>query len=329
MPDAPLGYHARMDSLSGARVVVTGGAGFVGSWLCERLLAEGAAVWAVDSLVTGTRRNVAHLLDHQSFTLTEADVSQGIPDPGDLDLVLHLACPASPVAYLRMPLQTLDVASNGTRHALDLAERHGARFLLSSTSEVYGDPLVHPQREDYWGNVNPIGPRSVYDEGKRFAESLTMAYRRARGVDTTIARIFNTYGPRMAFEDGRVVPTFVHQALHDLPLTVAGDGSQTRSLCWVEDTVDGLVRLALSDHPGPVNLGNDEETTVLDLARTIIGLADSRSEIDHIELPEDDPRIRRPDLTRAREVLGWSPTTSAAEGLQRTIEWMDELRRAA
>jgi dTDP-glucose 4,6-dehydratase len=238
---------------------------------------------------------------------------------------MHLACPASPVHYLRLPLETLRVASAGTVHALELAERHGARFLLASTSEVYGDPLEHPQREAYWGNVNPIGPRSVYDEGKRFAEATTMAYHRARGVDVAIARIFNTYGPRMSVDDGRVVPTFLHQALQGRPLTVAGDGSQTRSLCWVEDTVDGLVRLAWSGERGPVNLGNDTETTMLELARTVVELSGSRSEIQHVELPEDDPRVRRPDIGQARRTLGWVPTMSTEEGLKRTLRWMEEL----
>jgi dTDP-glucose 4,6-dehydratase len=238
---------------------------------------------------------------------------------------MHLACPASPVAYLRMPLETLRVASAGTVNALEVAKEQGARFVLASTSEVYGDPLVHPQREDYWGNVNPIGPRSVYDEGKRFAEATTAAYRRKHGVDTAISRIFNTYGPRMALDDGRVVPTFVHQALQGRPLTVAGDGSQTRSLCWVEDTVEGLLRLACSDLAGPVNIGNDEETTVLELARTVVELTGSRSSITHIDLPEDDPKVRRPDITLARTELGWEPTMTAAEGLKRTVRWMEEL----
>jgi dTDP-glucose 4,6-dehydratase len=237
---------------------------------------------------------------------------------------MHLACPASPVHYLRLPLETLRVASVGTVHALDLAERHGARFVLASTSEVYGDPLEHPQRESYWGHVNPIGPRSVYDEGKRFAEATTAAYHRERGVDVAIARIFNTYGPRMSIDDGRVVPTFLKQALSGEPLTVAGDGSQTRSLCWVEDTVEGLVRLARSNERGPVNLGNDEETTMLDLARTVVEITGSRSEIRHVPLPEDDPRVRRPDISHARKVLGWVPTMSAEEGLKRTVRWMEE-----
>ncbi|MEX0427759.1 UDP-glucuronic acid decarboxylase family protein [Nocardioides sp. DS6] len=312
-------------ALDGARVLVTGGAGFVGSWLCERLLDEGAAVWCVDSFLTGSPDKVAHLRDRPDFTLVEADVSDGVPDPGGLDVVMHLACPASPVHYLRRPLETLRVGSVGTAHCLDLAERHGARFVLASTSEVYGDPLEHPQRESYWGHVNPIGPRSVYDEGKRFAEATTAAYRRERGVDTGIARIFNTFGPRMSLDDGRVVPAFVHQALLGEPLTVAGDGSQTRSLCWVEDTVDGLVRLACADEPGPVNLGNDTETTVLELARTIIGLVGSSSTIEFVPLPEDDPKVRQPDISRARERLGWRPLTDVDEGLKQTVRWMHEL----
>ncbi|MEP9383796.1 UDP-glucuronic acid decarboxylase family protein [Nocardioides sp. KR10-350] len=317
-----------MRHLSEARVLVTGGAGFVGSWLCESLLAEGADVWCVDSYATGSPDKVAHLVDRPGFRLVEADVSDGLPDPGDVDIVMHLACPASPVHYLRLPLETLRVASAGTVNALELALRHDARFVLASTSEVYGDPLEHPQREEYWGNVNPIGPRSVYDEGKRFAEATTAAYRRERGADTAIARIFNTYGPRMSLDDGRVVPTFVHQALLGRPLTVAGDGSQTRSLCWVEDTVDGLVRLATSDETGPVNLGNDAETTILELARHVIELTGSRSTIEHVPAPEDDPRVRRPDISRARRTLGWAPATPAEEGLKRTVRWMEELLAA-
>ncbi|UDY24975.1 UDP-glucuronic acid decarboxylase family protein [Nocardioides sp. Kera G14] len=311
--------------LAGARVLVTGGAGFVGSWLCERLLDEGATVWAVDSFMTGSPDKVAHLVRRPGFTLVEADVSETIPDPGGVTHVMHLACPASPVHYLRLPLETLRVASNGTVNALELAERHGARLVLASTSEVYGDPLEHPQRESYWGNVNPIGPRSVYDEGKRFAEATTMAFHRERGVDVGIARIFNTYGPRMSVDDGRVVPTFLHQALQGKPLTVAGDGSQTRSLCWVEDTVDGLVRLACSNEVGPVNLGNDAETTMLELAETVVHLTGSRSSIEHVALPQDDPKVRRPDISHARRTLGWVPTMTAEEGLKRTVRWMEEL----
>ena len=310
-------------SLAGKRVVVTGGAGFVGSWLCERLLRDGARVWCVDSFLTGTPANVAHL-DSADFTLVEADICQGIPVPGDVDLVLHLASPASPLHYHRFPLETLRVGSVGTTHALELAAQHDARFLLASTSEVYGDPLEHPQREAYWGHVNPIGPRSVYDEAKRYAEAVTAAYRRSRGVDTAIARIFNTYGPRMAVADGRVVPTFVQQALDGEPLTVAGDGGQSRSLCYVEDTVDGLLRLALSGHSGPVNIGNDEETTVLELADTVRELTGSSSSVRHVALPEDDPRVRRPDLTVARTELGWAPGTPLDQGLKRTVQWIGE-----
>jgi dTDP-glucose 4,6-dehydratase len=312
-----------LQSLAGSRVVVTGGAGFVGSWMCERLLDEGARVWCVDSLLTGSRDNVAHLRS-EDFTFVEADVSDGIPVPGPVDLVLHLASPASPVHYHRWPFETLRVGSVGTTNALDLAEKHGARFLLASTSEVYGDPLKHPQRESYWGHVNPIGPRSVYDEAKRFSEAVTAAYRRSRGVSTVIARIFNTYGPRMAVADGRVVPTFVQQALDGEPLTVAGDGSQSRSLCYVEDTVEGLLRLALSDCAGPVNIGNDAETTVLQLAETIIGLTGSSSSLRYVDLPEDDPRVRRPDLTAARTQLGWTPATPLEQGLKQTVGWIAE-----
>jgi dTDP-glucose 4,6-dehydratase len=313
-----------MRGLQGARVVVTGGAGFVGSWLCERLLTEGAAVWCVDDFSTGSPEKVAHLADHPGFTLAEADVSAEIPVSERVDAVLHLACPASPVHYLRMPLETLRVASAGTVNALELAATSGARFVLASTSEVYGDPLEHPQRESYWGHVNPVGPRSVYDEGKRFAEATTMAYHRARGVDVGIARIFNSYGPRMSLDDGRVVPAFLHQALRGEPLTVAGDGTQTRSLCWVEDTVDGLVRLTRAGGvTGPVNIGNDDETTVLELASTVVELTGSRSRIEHIPLPEDDPRVRRPDLSLARDLLGWTPTMPVEEGLKRTAEWME------
>ncbi|WKN46748.1 UDP-glucuronic acid decarboxylase family protein [Nocardioides sp. Arc9.136] len=302
--------------------VVTGGAGFVGSWLCQRLLADGHEVWCVDSFVTGGRDNVAHLLHDPRFHLVVADVCDPFDVPGEVDLVLHLASPASPVHYLRMPVETLMVGSRGTTNALDLAERKGARFLMASTSEVYGDPLEHPQRETYWGNVNPIGPRSVYDEAKRFSEALTTAYREHRGVDTVIARIFNTYGPRMADQDGRVVPTFVHQALAGEPLTVAGDGSQTRSLCFVEDTVDGLLRLAASGEPGPVNIGNDQELTVLQIAELITELTGSDSRVDFVDLPTDDPKVRRPDIGRAEQLLGWRPSTPVREGLSRTVRWM-------
>ncbi|WP_435741278.1 UDP-glucuronic acid decarboxylase family protein [Nocardioides sp. SYSU DS0663] len=314
---------------STSTAVVTGGAGFVGSWLCQRLLADGHEVWCIDSLVTGRRDNIAHLLPDPCFTFVEADVCEPFDVPGDVDLVLHLASPASPVHYLRMPIETLQVGSTGTTNALDLAERKQARFLMASTSEVYGDPLEHPQRETYWGNVNPVGPRSVYDEAKRFSEALTTAYRDHRGVDTVIARLFNTYGPRMAHQDGRVVPTFVHQALLGEPLTVAGDGSQTRSLCFVEDTVEGLLRLAASGERGPVNIGNDRELTVLEIAEVVKEITGSDSPIEFIDLPTDDPKVRRPDISRAEELLGWRPRTPVRDGLSRTVAWMAAERAEA
>jgi dTDP-glucose 4,6-dehydratase len=309
------------EAWSGKRVVVTGGAGFVGSWVCERLLDLDAEVVCVDNLLTGTADNLRELADRRGFSYLERDVSAGLEVDGPVDAVLHLASPASPVHYLRWPVETLRVGSLGTMHALDLAEARHARFLLASTSEVYGDPLEHPQRETYWGNVNPIGPRSVYDESKRFAEALTTAYRTDRGVDTCIARIFNTYGPRMRVNDGRAIPAFMSQALAGRPLTVAGDGSQTRSLCFVEDTVEGLLALAAGDHPGPMNIGNGEELTILELAERVVVLTGSSSSIEHVELPVDDPKLRCPDTTLAREVLGWRPVVSLEEGLKRTLEW--------
>jgi dTDP-glucose 4,6-dehydratase len=312
-------------AVSQRHVVVTGGAGFVGSWVCERLLADGNTVTCVDNLATGLVENCAHLTGHEGFRFVVADVCEPL-DPlveEPVDLVMHLASPASPLHYLRLPIETLRGGSLGTLNALELAQAHRARFLLASTSEVYGDPLVHPQTEGYWGNVNPIGPRSVYDEAKRFSEAATAAYRRDRGVDTAIARIFNTYGPRMRLDDGRAVPAFAKQAFTHQPLTVAGDGSQTRSLCYVEDTVAGLLALAASTHSGPVNIGNDVETTVLDLACTIRDLVGSDSAISFVDLPEDDPRVRRPDTTLAREVLGWSPQVSMVDGLTRTLAWFE------
>jgi dTDP-glucose 4,6-dehydratase len=294
----------------------------LGSWLCRRLLADGAEVVCLDSLVTGARSNVAELEVRPGFTFVEADVCDPIVVDGPVDFVFHLASVASPVHYLRLPLETLRAGSLGTTHALDLAERTGARFLLASTSEVYGDPLEHPQHESYWGNVNPVGPRSVYDEAKRFGEATTAAYRRCRGVDTAIARIFNTYGPRMALDDGRVVPAFIQQALADEPLTVAGDGSQTRSLCWVEDTVDGLVRLAESSSAGPVNIGSEGETTVLELAATIRRLVGSASSIHYVPLPQDDPHLRCPDITEALGLLAWRPRMPLEDGLSATVEWV-------
>jgi dTDP-glucose 4,6-dehydratase len=306
---------------TGSRVVVTGGAGFVGSWVCERLLALGVRAVCVDNFLTGSRDNVEHLAADPRLQVLEQDVSCGLVVTGRVDAVLHLASPASPLDYLRHPVETMLVGSQGTLHALQLAERSGARFLLASTSEVYGDPTVHPQPETYWGNVNPVGPRSVYDEAKRFAEALTSAFRREQRVDTAIARIFNTYGPRMRSGDGRAVPAFASQALAGEPLTVAGKGDQTRSLCYVEDTVAGLLALLASGCPGPVNIGGTEEITMLQLAEAVRDLAGSDSPVRFVERPVDDPHVRRPDTTVAREQLGWRPTVGLREGLSRTLEW--------
>jgi dTDP-glucose 4,6-dehydratase len=306
------------------RVVVSGGAGFVGSWLCESLLERGDDVTCVDNLLTGSLGNVEHLLSHRRFRFVDADVCEPLPVDSPVDVVLHLASPASPRHYLDHPVETLRVGSAGTLALLELARRHEARFVLASTSEVYGDPAEHPQHEDYWGHVNPNGPRSVYDEAKRFSEAATMAYRRTHGVDTGIVRIFNTYGPRMSLDDGRAIPQFVGQALRGEPLTVAGDGSQTRSLCYVTDTVAGLIAMSHSDHPGPINIGNPEEVTVLELAHQVVDVCGSSSPVHHVELPVDDPRRRCPDVGRAREVLGWRPTVGREEGLPPTVEWFEE-----
>ncbi|MFI2611061.1 UDP-glucuronic acid decarboxylase family protein [Kitasatospora sp. NPDC018619] len=312
-------------SASPARhAVVTGGAGFVGSHLCTALLAEGCAVTCVDDFCTGSRANLAHLDGHPAFTCVEADVGESLELDQPTDLVFHLASPASPADYLRLPVHTLEAGSLGTRNALALAQRHGARFLLASTSEVYGDPLQHPQSESYWGNVNPVGPRSVYDEAKRFAEALTTAEAGAHQADTAIVRLFNTYGPRMRSHDGRAVPTFIRQALAGEPLTVTGDGSQTRSLTYVSDTVAGILAMARSDLAGPVNIGNDTEFTMLELARLVIELTGSSSEIEFIARPTDDPAVRRPDLTLARGKLRWEPRVPAREGLRRTVAWFRE-----
>ena len=302
--------------------MVLGGSGFLGSHLCDQLLARGDEVVCVDNFSTGRKANVAHLADHPGFELVEADISVGIPVEGAVTGVCNLASPASPPDYLALPLETLAVGSEGTRHGLELAGRHGARFLMASTSEVYGDPDVHPQSETYWGNVNPVGPRSVYDEAKRFSEALTMAYHRSRGTDVAIVRIFNTYGPRLRPDDGRVVSNFLLQAMRGEPLTVYGDGSQTRSLCYVEDEVRGLLALFDSDLTGPVNIGNPDEYTVIQLARTIIDLLGSTSSIEHRPLPTDDPTRRRPDITVARSALGWEPTTSLEDGLSRTATYL-------
>jgi dTDP-glucose 4,6-dehydratase len=306
------------------RVVVLGGSGFLGSHLCDQLMARGDEVVCVDDFSTGRRANVAHLEGTPGFTLVEADVSRAIPVDGPVTGVFNLASPASPPDYLALPLETLAVGSEGTRHGLELAAAHGARFLMASTSEVYGDPDVHPQSEAYWGNVNPVGPRSVYDEAKRFAEALTMAHHRTLGTDVAIVRIFNTYGPRLRPDDGRVVSNFLLQAMRGEPLTVYGDGSQTRSLCYVEDEVSGLLALFDSALTGPVNIGNPDEYTVLQLAQTVIDLLGSTSTVEHRPLPTDDPTRRRPDITVARAELGWEPTTSLEEGLSRTAAFLAE-----
>ena len=302
--------------------MVTGGAGFLGSHLCERLLADGWDVVCLDNFVTGGAASVGHLVGTAAFRLVRADVTDFVHVSGRVDAVLHFASPASPVDYLRLPIHTLKVGSIGTLHALGVAREKGARFVLASTSEAYGDPQVHPQPESYWGHVNPVGPRGVYDEAKRFAEAMTMAYRRTHRVDTAIVRIFNTYGPRMRPDDGRAIPTFIRQALAGEALTVAGDGSQTRSVCYVDDLVEGIVRLLGSDLPGPVNIGNPGEISVLDLARRIAALAEADVPVRFVPRPEDDPTVRRPDITLARRELGWEPTVELDDGLKRTIAWM-------
>ena len=307
------------------RIVLTGGAGFIGSHLCDRLLDDGLSVVVIDNLLTGSRRNLAHLAAHPRFEFQEVDVCQPFTVSGPVDWVLHLASPASPIDYLQLPLETLQVGSFGTHHALELARTKRASFLLTSTSEVYGDPLVHPQPEAYWGNVNPIGPRSVYDEAKRYAEAVTMAYRRTFDLDTRIVRIFNTYGPRNRVDDGRVVPTFINQALAGEPLTLFGDGTQTRSFQYVDDLVAGIRRLMEVPFHEPVNLGNPLEMTIRQFAELILRLTGSTSPLVHRPLPEDDPRTRQPDIRRAREVLGWEPRVSPEEGLSRTIDWYRNL----
>jgi dTDP-glucose 4,6-dehydratase len=308
--------------------VVTGGAGFLGSHLCDFLLAEGYRVICVDNLDTGSLQNIEHIRGRE-FVFRNHDLTERIEIDESVDAVFHLASPASPIDYMRLPLHTLKVGSYGTHNALGLAKFKRARFLLASTSEVYGDPQVHPQPESYWGNVNPIGPRGVYDEAKRYAEAMTMAYHRQQGVDTCIARIFNTYGSRMRPNDGRAVPTFVRQALAGKPVTVFGDGSQTRSFCYVDDLVRGLYLLARSEEHLPVNLGNPDEWTLLELAETVIRLTGAASEIVFEALPVDDPQVRQPDITRARDALGWEPTVSLEDGLARTIDSMSAAARAA
>jgi dTDP-glucose 4,6-dehydratase len=300
--------------------LVTGGAGFLGSHLCERLLAEGHRVLCIDNLVTGRMRNISHLLPRGDFFYLRHDVSLPLHIDEPIDNVFHFASPASPIDYLELPIQTLKVGSLGTHNTLGLAKVKGARFLLASTSEVYGDPLVHPQPESYWGNVNPVGPRGVYDEAKRFAEAMTMAYHRVHGLDIRIVRIFNTYGPRMRLRDGRVVPAFLQQALQGEPLTVFGDGSQTRSFCYVDDLIEGIFRLLTSDLRTPCNLGNPREMTIREFAEAILAVTGSSSPIAHQPLPEDDPKVRQPDITLARTRLGWEPKVPLEEGLRRTVE---------
>lgn len=307
--------------MSTKRVLITGGAGFLGSHLCDRYLNEGYKVICMDNLLTGSAENISHLIGNEDFEFIKHDVTNFIHVKGELDLILHFASPASPVDYLEMPIQTLKVGSLGTHKALGLAKEKDARFLLASTSEVYGDPLTHPQKEDYWGNVNPIGHRGVYDEAKRFAEAMTMAYHRYHGIETRIVRIFNTYGSRMRLHDGRALPTFMRQALRNNPLTVYGDGSQTRSFMYVDDLVEGVWRLSQSDYVEPVNIGNPEEITILEFAKEIIELTGSDSEIIFEELPKDDPQIRQPDIGKAKEVLDWEPNYDRREGLSVALEY--------
>lgn len=304
-----------------SRVVVAGGAGFLGSHLCERLVAEGRHVLCLDSLLTGAKENLEAFENEPRFEFRETNITEYVTVSGAVDWILHFASPASPVDYLEHPIHTLKVGALGTLNLLGVAKEKGARFLLASTSEVYGDPKVHPQPESYWGNVNPVGPRGCYDEAKRFAEAMAVAYHRAHGIPIRIARIFNSYGPRLRRADGRAVPTFIDQCLRGAALTIHGDGSQTRSLCYVDDEIDGIYRLLLSDHTDPINIGNPEEVTVLQLAETIREAVGGSSEITFVERPIDDPEVRQPDITKARDLLGWEPHVSLDEGLARTIAW--------
>ena len=303
------------------KVLITGGGGFLGSHLCDRFLKEGYDVIAMDNLITGSLENIEHLFKREDFVFYHHDVSKFVHIPGDLDYILHFASPASPIDYLKMPIQTLKVGSLGTHNLLGLAKAKNARSLIASTSEVYGDPLVHPQTEDYWGNVNPVGPRGVYDEAKRFQEAITMAYHTFHGLETRIIRIFNTYGPRMRLDDGRVLPAFISQALRGEDLTCFGDGSQTRSFCYVDDLVEGIYRLLLSDYPHPVNIGNPDEITIKQFGEEIIKLTNANQKLIFKPLPTDDPKQRKPDTTKAREILGWEPKYSRAEGLKPTLEY--------
>ena len=305
---------------------MSGAAGFIGSHFCDRLLADGHTVVGLDNFLTGSPRNIEHLKSNPNFTFQKCDITEPFTIDGPVDLVLHLASPASPVHYMEHPVETLNVGSIGTLHMLQLAQKHNARYMISSTSESYGDPLEHPQVETYWGNVNPVGPRSCYDESKRFAEAMTMAFHRKHGTRTTIARIFNTYGPRMSLQDGRVVPAFLDQCLRGEPMTVFGDGSQTRSFCYVSDLVDGLYRLAMSEERYPVNVGNPNEMTIREFAEHIQKLFGGSSRIEFRPLPEDDPKRRRPDITKAKQILGWEPKVSLEDGLKETIEYFKQVQ---
>ena len=307
-----------------SKVLITGGAGFLGSHLCDRMLAEGYEVVAMDNLITGNLANIAHLFGQEGFTFVKHDVTNYTFVEGRLDYILHFASPASPIDYLKIPIQTLKVGAMGTHKILGLAKEKGARVLIASTSEVYGDPLIHPQKEEYWGNVNPVGFRGCYDEAKRFMEAMTMAYHRYHGLETRIVRIFNTYGPRMRLDDGRALPAFMGQALRGEDITVFGDGSQTRSFCYVDDLIEGIYRLLLSDEVMPVNVGNPSEISILDFAREVIELIDSKSQVVFQDLPQDDPKVRQPDITRAKELLGWEPQVSRTEGLKRTLAYFQE-----
>lgn len=306
------------------RVLVTGAAGFLGSHLCDRFIKEGCEVIGMDNLLTGNIKNIEHLFPLKEFEFYHHDITKFINVPGELDYILHFASPASPIDYLKMPIQTLKVGALGTHNVLGVAKAKNARILVASTSEVYGDPMVHPQTEEYWGNVNPIGPRGVYDEAKRFLESITMAYNNFHGVETRMIRIFNTYGPRMRLDDGRALPTFMSQALRGEDVTVFGDGSQTRSFCYVDDLVEGIYRLLLSDYHLPVNIGNPAEISLKDFAEEVVALCDSNSKIVYEPLPKDDPKQRRPDITKAKEILGWEPKVDRHEGLKRTLEYFKE-----
>ncbi len=319
----------KFSDLNKPRILITGAAGFLGSHLCDRFIREGYQVIAMDNLLTGSMRNIEHLFPNEDFSFYHHDVTRFVHVPGKLDFILHFASPASPIDYLKMPIQTLKVGSLGTHNLLGLAKEKNARILIASTSEVYGDPMVHPQKESYWGNVNPVGPRGVYDEAKRFMEAITMAYHNYHGLDTRIARIFNTYGPRMRLNDGRALPAFIGQALRGEDLTVFGDGSQTRSFCYVDDLVEGIYRLLLSEYPEPVNLGNPDEISIRDFAEEIIALTGTKQKVVYKPLPVDDPQQRQPDISLAKEKLNWQPKVNRQDGLRITYEWFRQLPESA